>query len=903
MESRLSGSIVPARNLSVGYVSLFLLSTLPAVAEPVVPALSLSDLSSDLKGQILIEELNCVACHVSEGMLKDRSKKAPRLSGIGSRLDPTYIRNFIRDPHVVKPGTTKPDALAGLSKEEKDEAAEDLTHFLLSLREPDFAPSAPDPVAAAEGHRLFHSRGCSACHAPRDEQTNEIPLKGSVPLGQLEKKYSHASLVKFLRDPHAIRPSGRMPNLQLQGRDAERIAHFLLQKTEVPGPLRYTLYRGQVWEGLDSENVVAERGGQVSDFSLDSLGKVEQHTAIRYEGWLSIEIGGSYRFLVTMNGGTLQVGGRTVVNEAPSDRRGVKSFEEVVELDPGPHEIRFTYFHTGREAELKLEVEGPGLPRGPVPPDLLSVSKDPVAPFESPKVDALLAAKGREQFTKFGCANCHDDLDLPLLPSPALATLDPSRGCLADQGGPRYDLSETQRSLIASALPKAEEPVLDDAQKIDKTLASLNCVACHDRAGLGGPDPERRALFTSSQPSLGDQGRLPPTLSHVGAKLTRQWLESVILNGGRQRDYMDAAMPQFGREQVGHLVELFDRVDKLEEAKLPVVEQIVESKAAGYELVGATGMACITCHQFNGQKAGEISALDIAKVPERLKRNWFDLYMRQPSRFHATTIMPGFWPDGKSVRANILGGDTDLQIEAIWNYLADGERARKPVGLSRQTNELRVGDVAEICRGRGSEAGFRGIGVGYPGRVSLAFDSTEMSLRTLWRGAFANVDNGSFHPRGEDRISLPPGVPFHRLKSPDENWPYKGKSNHAFPKDHGYRWEGYRLDEQRRPVFRYRYGEIEVDDYFEDRVDTGGRAYFQRTLRLVASAPQEPFHFRAAAGLSAVKISETEFRLKSLQLRIEEGREALVREGNPSEVLIPLHLPKGETQIVLEYRW
>ena len=39
-----------------------------------------------------------------------------------------------------------------------------------------------------------------------------------------------------------------------------------------------------------------------------------------------------------------------------------------------------------------------------------------------------------------------------------------------------------------------------------------------------------------------------------------------------------------------------------------------------------------------------------------------------------------------------------------------------------------VSDVAEICRGRGT-AGYRGIGVGYPERVNLAFDSEEMALR------------------------------------------------------------------------------------------------------------------------------------------------------------------------------
>ena len=877
----------------------------PSRAEPALPGLAAPGLSSELRGLGLVEELNCVACHKAEGSLAARSKAAPRLADIGARLRPAFVERFIRDPHGTKPGTTMPDMMASLPAADRDTAARELMHYLLSLKPPSCTPSPPDHVAAAQGHRLFHSRGCAACHAPRDEQGNETAMTGSVPLGPLEEKYSQTSLVAFLRDPHAVRPSGRMPNPQLAGRDAERIAHFLLRKTQVPGALRYTLHRGQVWEGLDGENVTAERGGHAPDFSLTSLGRVDHHSAVRYEGWLRVAAAGTHRFFITMNGGSLKLNGRTLVEEAPSDRRGVMKFEAAVELNAGPQELEFVYFHTGRKPELVLEMEAPGRPRGPIPPDMLSVTKEPAAPAAPWQTDEALAARGRERFASLGCANCHSDVGVQGRPAMPLAALNASGGCLSDSAGawPHFGLAAEQRKLIAGALASAAEPKLDDAQRIHRTLAGLNCIACHERTGLGGPSAERRALFTGTQPSLGDQGRVPPPLTGVGAKLTREWMAAVLLHGQRQRDYVDAAMPQYGEAQVGHLVDLFGRVDKLEQAALPKVEQLVESKAAGYQLVGAEGLGCIACHQFNGQQAGEISALDIAQSPRRLQRNWFELYMRQPSRFHPTVIMPGFWPDGKSVRPGVLGGDAALQIEAIWNYLSDGERARKPAGLSRQTNELRVGDVAEICRGRGTAAGFRGIGVGYPERVNLAFDSGEMALRLLWRGEFANVDMGSFGPRGSDLVTLPPGIPFHRLKSPDENWPSKGKTNHAFPQDHGYQWRGYSLDAKRRPLFRYQFGGIAVEDFFEDVNDAGGRAFFRRTLRLTAPGTEGEFHFRAAAGTSAEKLSDREFRVDKLTVRLAEGLSGFVRDGSPAEVLVPLRLPEGTTTLTLEYRW
>ncbi len=118
--------------------------------------------------------------------------------------------------------------------------------------------------------------------------------------------------------------------------------------------------------------------------------------------------------------------------------------------------------------------------------------------------------------------------------------------------------------------------------------------------------------------------------------------------------------------------------------------QIEESKAAGYEMVGTSGLSCITCHQFNGQPPGRSA-------------HWTSRTRRSGSKklvhaLHAPTLSlssddhhAGFWPDGKIAAPQCAQSDTGQQIEAIWTYLADGERARKPVGLSRQSSELRVG--------------------------------------------------------------------------------------------------------------------------------------------------------------------------------------------------------------------
>ncbi|NCF94072.1 MAG: hypothetical protein GWQ05_24390 [Verrucomicrobiaceae bacterium] len=889
--------------LSFG-VSLLIGIAPPTIAQVIIPGLTSSQLDPESQGSVLIEELNCVACHQSEARFASSSKKAPRLSAVGSRVNPGYLESFLRDPHGTKPGTTMPDVLAQLSDNEKADSAEALTHFLLSLKGNGFSLQPPDAVASQHGERLFHSRGCVACHSPRDANGTETLPTSSAPLGALDKKYSVNSLIDFLRRPHSVRPSGRMPDMRLSGKDPERIAHYLLRDTRVPGNLAFTMHRGQVWEGLDSDKVEAERAGHVADFALESLGKVHHQTAIEYSGWLNVSQTGSYTFFLQMNGGSLLIDGKQIVSEEPSNRRRPKDFSGTVNLQKGKQRIQLTYFHTGRDPTFAFEMEGPEFERQAIPSSMLSVSNDAIPAFKSPQVDAKLAAQGRQHFATFGCANCHDDVRVPAEPSLAFSQLNLARGCLSETTGawPHFDLNTEQRALIAKTLPSIEQRQLDERQQLEKTLVTFNCIACHDRDGLGGIAQERNAYFTGSRPALGNQGRLPPPLSHVGAKLKPEWIAGVLLHGKRQRPYLDASMPQYGEANVGHLVELFGKVDALEEVTFPDIANIQESKTAGYEMIGTDGFSCIACHDFNGQEAGGAGALDIVHVTERLQKNWFHLYMRNPARFHSLVIMPSYWPGGQSIRPNILQGNSAQQIEALWSYLEDGTRAKKPKGLSRQSNELRVTDVAEIARGRGT-AGYRGIGVGYPERINLAFDSEEMALRLLWKGDFVSVNHGSFRSRGSDRVPFPAGIPFHRLKSMDDDWPYKGKTDHTFPHDHGYQFRGYHLDALRRPTFLYHYGDIRVEDFFEDTLTKDGVAVFKRTFNFDTPKTQSLFYFRAASGKSISKKPDGSFVVDRLQLRIISNHEGLVREGEPGEVLIPLSLRQEASTLTLEYQW
>jgi hypothetical protein len=176
-----------------------------------------------------------------------------------------------------------------------------------------------------------------------------------------------------------------------------------------------------------------------------------------------------------------------------------------------------------------------------------------------------------------------------------------------------------------------------------------------------------------------------------------------------------------------------------------------------------------------------------------------------------------------------------------------------------------------------------------------------MALRQLWKGEFANVDHGSFQPRAMDTlVAFPAGVPFHRLKSLDDPWPAKGKTTYGFPQTLGYQFRGYDLDALRRPTFHYEYGEVKVDDVFEDVTPKDGRAFFRRTLRFTAPAGTAPFFFRAACGTKVAAIGAQAYQADTLTIRVLGTQAGQVREG---ELLLPMNLPAGTSTLVLEYQW
>ncbi len=175
-------------------------------------------------GEVLLSELSCFACHRESNAAPSNLvwKSGPDLSSAGDRLRASYVRQFLADPAVIKPGTTMPNLIATQPAAQRAELVEDLTHFVMQHHAAQKA--APTPAGEAEkGRVLFENIGCIACHT-------------DLPLPKLGDKYAPGELTNFLIKPLAVRPAGRMPDLHLKPEEAADLAAHLTAGASAPEP-------------------------------------------------------------------------------------------------------------------------------------------------------------------------------------------------------------------------------------------------------------------------------------------------------------------------------------------------------------------------------------------------------------------------------------------------------------------------------------------------------------------------------------------------------------------------------------------------------------------------------------------------------------------------------------------
>ena len=902
------------------------------IRHPVIPGLERfqADLTTDpvRGGLILLGELNCTSCHAADASLAAQilRKQAPILDKVGSRVRPSYLRAFLSDPHAVKPGTTMPHLLAALPAEEKAATVEALVHFLASTGSP--VEKATESKLIPNGKKLYHQVGCVACHGQRDQPAPR--LSASLPLGDLSSKYTIASLSAFLQDPLKVRPSGRMPNPGLVKNEASELASYLLEdlKVKLSPVLTYSYYEGS-WTTLpDFDTLTPRASGKAAGFDL-SLARRPNDMAMKFAGYFSNAAAGEYTFYLTSDDGSkLFIDGALVVDNNGIHPPATQSGK--VELIKGTHRFVVGVFNAGSETELDVEYEGRGLARQSVltavtltegGPDAIAEVDDPGEDKGRFRVDHDLADKGRAHFARLGCASCHQ-LNVgktpiaSMLSAPSLSELSADRGgCVAlshATSGLLYRLGEPQRdALIATlkAIATGPLPPPTPKQVVAAAMTTFNCYACHQRDGRGGVEEARQEFFKTTQKEMGDEGRIPPSLDRVGAKIQADYYRQIFDAGARDRPYMLTRMPRFGSSNVATWIAAVNTLDPIVKVETPTfTESARRVKSIGRFLAGGEALGCIKCHNFKGIEAEGVQAVDMTVMTRRLRHDWFHRYLVDTQSYRPGTRMPTAWPNGKTMLPQVLDGDTHKQIEAIWEFLSDGRNAAEPYGLGRDPLPLVPEKEAIIYRNFLQGAGPRAIGVGYPERANLAFDANDLRIALIWQGSFIDASkhwsargSGFQAPLGDNVLTLPDGPSLALLSNADDAWP----RGHA--KELGDAFRGYRLNGDGRPTFLYDIGTLHVADFPEPVSGANPKAaMLRRTLTIDGPKPSRDLWFRAIVAGKVEEAGDGWYTIDGeWKMRITADNAPVLRktEGK-TELLVPVRQTGDrETRIVQEFAW
>ncbi len=865
-----------------------------------------------LEGRVLLGELTCASCHALNEEWKPfvLTKQAPVLDGVGSRVKTDWLRSYLLDPHAAKSGATMPDVLHHLPDAEKAAAVEALVHLLANTgRTQDVIR---DSAAAQRGQALFHTVGCVACHDPQEGDAPAIAT--SVPLPNLSQKYSSTSLAAFLKATHQVRPSGRMPVFNLNDQQFRDLAHYLVKDVSIEPNVNFAAYHGQ-WGNIPNFNEL-KPAAEGACGGLD-LG-VAQRTndfGVRFRAQWNVAQVGKYRFhLGSDDGSRLIIDGKTIVDNDGVHPHTEKSGEAI--LDAGWHDVLVDYIQGGGEWTLSLDVEGKGVPRQSLGSLLTRERKEAAAATPAFVVKPELVEQGKQYFVSLGCAACHAlHLDGQRLAAKTTAkpqaSLDARKGCLAEKPEkhvPDYHLSAAQRAQLAAAL--TTKPAETAAQTVHRNLLAFNCYACHTRDGWGGVEESRNAFFASLIPEMGDESRVPPTLTGVGDKLRDTWLAHLLEHSSDDRkNYMRVKMPKFGKANVEPLTGLFAKADQqsppLEKMEFPEPEYRI--KAAGRQLVGGAALSCIKCHDFREHPSTGVRALNLTSMTLRLREEWFYPYMFNPQVFRPGTRMPAPWPNGQASIPDVLHGDAPRQMRAVWKYLSDAEKAAIPFGLVREPIELKPTTTPIIYRNFIESAGNRAICVGYPERLNLAFDANDFRLALIWHGQFLDAAQhwsgrgaGTISPLGDDILDLGPQPSFARLASANETWP-------ATPgREAGFQFLGYALDKQQRPTFRYKFGGVMIEDHPEPLAQPGDKLPgLKRTLSLTAADAEQNLWYRAALAGSIEEIGDRTYRIDGVwTIRLTSAEKPAIRESNGKhDLLVPVKFANGKAEIVQQYEW
>lgn len=191
----------------------------------------------------------------------------PPLSGL-SRFRASWLKSYLRNPYDLRPHLTESMPKLPLTDGELE----------VLVRGLKLTADAPLPKPTRErlekGQALFEAKTCTTCHLLGNQRfatqpaklfefrSPALPLEARTPdLRHARDRLNRDVVVKLLLDPKSVNPRALMPKLQLDRREAELIADFVLatplaepiddmleRELQTSGPVRYEDVEARVFK-------------------------------------------------------------------------------------------------------------------------------------------------------------------------------------------------------------------------------------------------------------------------------------------------------------------------------------------------------------------------------------------------------------------------------------------------------------------------------------------------------------------------------------------------------------------------------------------------------------------------------------------------------------------------------
>jgi mono/diheme cytochrome c family protein len=476
------------------------------------------------------------------------------------------------------------------------------------------------------GRELMLEYRCLNCHTSDDANLPELEMDAPTFDG-IGSRRNAAWLAEWIANPHAIRPTARMP-VMFHGadpiKDARAVAGYL-------GTLKTT------------DELSAEPRGAGSIAAGSEL-FATLNCAACHNAPGAVEADES-KLSFPRVAGKFTPGALSAFLQQPS-----KHYQWIRMPD-----FRLNTEEAGQLAAFLLSEAAPVVTSSPV--------TDPADP-------------GRELVRTSGCLNCHIGPLQNEFKTRTLAELTNwSGGCLAAdpvEAAPEFAFSPDDRLAItefaASGFGSLQRHV--DSEFAARQMNNLNCIGCHNHqidlvpslALIGGKiKPEYGALIIA-----GRVDEKPRPWSHARMPGFAATPARGIARGLANSHGFPAETPADG----------------------PIDEEMA---AVGLKLVSsAGGFSCISCHgigQAGATQVFESPGINLATSYERLQHDYFTRWILNPLLVDPTSKMPVFFDEESgSPLFEIYDGDGRKQVEALWHYVRAGDAMKIPGGMSIGTS-------------------------------------------------------------------------------------------------------------------------------------------------------------------------------------------------------------------------